>query len=345
MTQVYKRVLPAVYEEIRDWEDMANRIPNEELRKQALASICTKTFHCEGGAVYALLAGEKFNNSISFIVAYQTISDYLDNLCDRSTSQDPADFAALHEAMIDALSPYKDVSNKNYYRLREDQDDGGYLVALVQTCQIILKEMNDYEKISETVCLFATHYSNLQIHKHVKVEERVPRLEKWFAQYENEYPYLRWYEFGASSGSTLGIFCLVSYALSENLQFNVEKIKEAYFPWIQGLHIMLDYFIDQEEDRQGGDLNFCFYYKTEEEMEERLIHIATEAKRKSKALPDHHFHGLVARGLVGMYLADSKTKQSKKVLAQKKRLLKAGGAVSYFFYYNVLIYRKLKKGK
>jgi tetraprenyl-beta-curcumene synthase len=343
MMKVYKKVLPAVYEELRDWEDMAERIPNEELRTQALASICSKTFHCEGGAVYALLAGKKFHSSISFIVAYQTISDYLDNLCDRSTSLDPDDFSALHEAMIDALTPYKDVSNKNYYRLRDDQEDGGYLISLVQTCQLILKEIKEYEKISEVVCLFAAHYSNLQIHKHVKVEERLPRLEKWFAQYKEEYPTISWNEFAASSGSTLGIFCLVSYALAADDTFDVEKIKSAYFPWVQGLHIMLDYFIDQEEDREEGDLNFCFYYEDDEQLEERMIHIINQAKNRTTELADHHFHEMVAKGLVGMYLADSKRKQNKKVVSQSKRFLKVGGAVSYFFYYNVLAYRKLKK--
>ena len=65
-------------------------IPNPELRKQALASIEHKTFHCEGGAIMALMANEHYQEAIRFIVAYQTISDYLDNLCDRSTSQDPA---------------------------------------------------------------------------------------------------------------------------------------------------------------------------------------------------------------------------------------------------------------
>jgi len=52
-----------------------------------------------------LLAGEKYKEAIRFIVAYQTISDYLDNLCDRSTSSDPADFRALHESMLHALTP------------------------------------------------------------------------------------------------------------------------------------------------------------------------------------------------------------------------------------------------
>lgn len=41
-----------------------------------------------------------------------------------------------------------------------------------------------------------------------------------------------------------------------------EKIKAGYFPYIQGLHILLDYLIDQEEDKAGGDLNFCFIILT-----------------------------------------------------------------------------------
>ena len=52
----------------------------------------------------ALMANEQYREAIRFIVAYQTISDYLDNLCDRSTSLDPKDFSALHEAMKDALT-------------------------------------------------------------------------------------------------------------------------------------------------------------------------------------------------------------------------------------------------
>lgn len=61
---------------------------NDELHNQAIASIEHKTFHCEGGGILALLANEHREDCIRFIVAYQTISDYLDNLCDRSTSLD-----------------------------------------------------------------------------------------------------------------------------------------------------------------------------------------------------------------------------------------------------------------
>ncbi|MFP3361358.1 DUF2600 family protein, partial [Planococcus sp. SIMBA_143] len=79
-------VFPIVHQELNGWKKRAEEIPNQELRNQALASIEHKTFHCEGGAILSLLALDKKPETIRFIVAYQTISDYLDNLCDRSVS-------------------------------------------------------------------------------------------------------------------------------------------------------------------------------------------------------------------------------------------------------------------
>src|SRR3954449_3525695 len=103
MSKTYRKIFPCVHKELSYWKTRAEGIPNPELRIQALASIEHKTFHCEGGAILALTAKGDYQKAIKFIVAYQTISDYLDNLCDRSTSLDPADFAALHESMSDAL--------------------------------------------------------------------------------------------------------------------------------------------------------------------------------------------------------------------------------------------------
>ena len=92
MFSAYKKILPQVRRELKMWRSKANRIPDEELKTQALDSMNAKGFHCQGGAIYALLAGANWKKAIRFIVAYQTISDYLDNLCDRSTSLDPDDF-------------------------------------------------------------------------------------------------------------------------------------------------------------------------------------------------------------------------------------------------------------
>ncbi|QED49040.1 tetraprenyl-beta-curcumene synthase family protein [Cytobacillus dafuensis] len=342
MSKVYRKVLPLVHKELDFWRKRAEAIPDPELKKQALASIKHKTFHCEGGSIMALMAKDNYRKAIKFIVAYQTISDYLDNLCDRSTSLDPEDFAALHESMTDALSI--DATSKNYYRLRSEQDDGNYLADLAATCRGVLSELGNYEEIKDQLMELCSYYCDLQIHKHVKVEERVPRLQDWFDENKEQIPDMEWYEFSACSGSTLGIFCLVSYAMRNDFQQDdAINIRNGYFPYIQGLHILLDYFIDQEEDRVGGDLNFCFYYENEEKLFDRLRHFVVEADKHTDRLPHKRFHQLINRGLLGIYLSDEKVRKQKNVKKLARGMIKTGGMVSYFFYWNGRAYRTMQK--
>lgn len=342
MNQVYRNVLPDVHVLLNYWKKRATEIPNEELKSQALSSIAHKTFHCEGGAIMALTAYVKKDTAIEFIVAYQTISDYLDNLCDRSVSLDPADFAALHESMEDALTV--DAPPRDYYRFRDDQNDGGYLVELMQTCQSVLKNMPNYKFIKPKLLELCRYYCDLQIHKHVKKEEREERLIALYKKVQHKFPEMTWYEFSACSGSTLGIFCLVSYALRSDFEERyVTMIERGYFPYIQGLHILLDYFIDQDEDRAGGDLNFCFYYENEEEIFQRLLYFLREADRYTRELPDQKFHKMIIRGLLGIYLSDQKVNEQKAVKKHAKQVMSQGGSISRFFYWNGRVYRKYQQ--
>ncbi|WP_066327787.1 tetraprenyl-beta-curcumene synthase family protein [Anoxybacteroides amylolyticum] len=342
MKNVYRDVFPIVHRELEFWRKKAEKIPDAELRKQALASMNTKAFHCEGGAILALLAEANREECIRFIVAYQTISDYLDNLCDRSTSLDPLDFRALHDSMPDALCI--DAVPTNYYRYRSEQNDGGYLHELVYTCQDVLKKVPHYDTIAPLLKELAGYYCDLQVHKHVKQEERIPRLTQWFAQHQNSLPPMEWYEFSACSGSTLGIFCLVAYAFNESFSKEMaRRVRDGYFPYIQGLHILLDYFIDQEEDRLGGDLNFCFYYPNDIVLLERLCHFIEEAERRLLELPHGAFHRLIHRGLLGLYLSDEKARAHPNMRRLAKQLLRAGGSISRFFYWNGRMYRAWQK--
>lgn len=339
-TKTILKVQPVTHSCLRDWKKRAQNIPDPELRRQALASIEAKTFHCEGGSLYGLLAGLHYKDAIQFIVAYQTISDYLDNLCDRSTSQDPEDFRALHESMMHALTP--DAPLAAYYRFRQEQNDGGYLAALVQTCQTVLSRLPNYQLGAAALKELAGIYVDLQVHKHVRKDERVPRLQAWFAGQERDLPPMAWYEFAACAGSTLGIFCLVSQLFQPATKGDlVARIKRAYFPWVQGLHILLDYLIDQEEDRTGLDLNFCSYYETSEHLSCRLSHFYRQAQTSVASLPNAGFHQLITRGLLSIYLADYKVARQKDVRAISKKLLRLGGSEAFFFYLHCWVYRRL----
>nr|WP_205137661.1 tetraprenyl-beta-curcumene synthase family protein [Virgibacillus halotolerans] len=343
MSIVYRKIFPEVNNELTYWKSRAEEIPNKELRGQALASIETKRFHCQGGGVYALLAGKRWKEAVRFIVAYQTISDYLDNLCDRSTSMDPADFSLLHQAMNDALTP--DSKLQNYYLLREDQEDGNYLADLVQTCQATLGELDEYGTFQNDLLQLEGMYKDLQVHKHVKVAERVPRLTNWFNDHKQVVPTLSWYEFSAAAGSTLGIFCLVCYALGGRIMDGLtEKVYQSYFPYVQGLHILLDYYIDQQEDMLEADLNFCSYYPTQQKMQERLLFFIEKANKQVQKLPDSGFHEMVIKGLVGLYLGDAKVNHIEGSHEMKKEMLKISGYKARFFHWNTKFYYKIKPG-
>ncbi|MCA1023960.1 tetraprenyl-beta-curcumene synthase family protein [Halobacillus litoralis] len=342
--EVYRNVFPRVHKELAYWKDAAARIPDEELRTQALASIQEKTFHCEGGSIYSVLAGDNPGPAVRFIVAYQTISDYLDNLCDRSTSMDPNDFEMLHTSMADALTPGNPC--RDYYYYRNEKDDGGYLHDLVKTCQEVLSQADGYRFVHNRALRLGRLYCDLQVHKHVIEEERIPRLQQWFEHHQTDWPELKWYEFSACTGSTLGIFCLVSYALGNKMDEELAgMIEESYFPFMQGLHILLDYYIDQEEDEREGDLNFCSYYDHQEQMKGRFEYFVRKTDEEVQKLPDRAFHQMIHKGLVGMYLADRKVGRLSNARSFVKDMLKISGRKTAFFYFNTKMYHKLKPGR
>ena len=342
-TQAYQEVRPEVQEHLRRWKVRAQRIPSPDLRAQALASLDHKAFHSAGGSIYGVLAGDRQPEAIRFIVAYQTISDYLDNLCDRSTSLDPDDFRLLHTSMLHALTP--GAAPDNYYRLREEQDDAGYLSRLVATCQEVLQDLADYDAIAPHLHDLADYYFALQVYKHVRADEREALMRAWFAEHEQSLPPMTWYEFSACSGSTLGIFALVAYACRGDCTASLARaIRDAHFPWVQGLHILLDYLIDQDEDRKGGDLNFCSYYPDRQEMMTRLSFFYRQANVSVSVLPNAAFHRLINQGLLGIYCSDPKVRAQAKVGRAARELVLQGGVPARFFYSGCRLYRRMAAG-
>ncbi|WP_373280686.1 tetraprenyl-beta-curcumene synthase family protein [Paenibacillus pini] len=339
MSRVYKHILPEVRKELDGWRQAASEIPDAELRKQALASIETKQFHCEGGGIYAAVELPYRLILTKLIVAYQTISDYLDNLCDRSTSMDPDDFRLLHKSMLDAVDP--GAVPVNYYALREEQDDGGYLHALVTTCQSCIRQLPGYKAAMPYVQDLAGLYTDLQVYKHIKPELREPALLEWWELHRNRTPHLQWNEFAAATGSTLGVFMFFLAATDRHLDdANAARIHAAYFPHVCCLHIMLDYLIDQEEDRLGGDLNFCNYYDSAEVMLDRISSIVESARKDVAMIPSTSFHRMIIEGLLAIYLSDPKVSEQQEVRAASKRLMKGSPLTRLFFFFNSRWIRK-----
>jgi tetraprenyl-beta-curcumene synthase len=299
-------VLAAVDAELRVWRARAEAIPDGELRRQALASLTHKRFHCEGGSVFAAASAPAARPAVvRAIVALQTVSDYLDNLSDRSPQGGEADLRRLHAAFTDALAPRRCPTPGSYYDLHPHGRDGGYLAALVAACRAALASLPAWDAAEAAAGALAARYVVLQSLKHLDAAERGARLRDWAAGLAA--PGLRWYEAAAACGSTLGIFALMAAASRPGCDpAAAAAVAAAYFPWPSALHILLDYLIDLDEDRHGGDFNFVACYPSPAEARSRLRAIQVQARRAVAALPDARFHRLVVAGLPALYLADPK---------------------------------------
>jgi len=67
---------------------------------------------------------------------------------------------------------------------------------------------------------------------------------------------------------------------------------------------LLDYFIDQAEDLESGDLNFVSYYDSMQDAAAALNRFTCMSLEKAEALFSSWIHTAVVRGLLAMYLSD-----------------------------------------
>jgi len=243
--------------------------------------------------------------------------------------------------MTDALDP--EAIPQNYYAFYPFTDDGGYLTKLVTTCQEKIRNLPSYQLVKADLLKLAGLYSDLQTYKHLDPSTREQKMIDWISQHHNPSSQITAWEFAAATGSTLGMFMLCAAASDKNLTAStVANISIAYFPWINGLHILLDYFIDAGEDQANGDLNFVAYYTDQSHMLSRLTLFTKQALLEAQTLPQPLFHKTVVQGLLAMYLSDPKTNPAKEQVI-KKSLLKTAGWYTTFMYMLCKLLRFKKK--
>jgi len=332
--------LPLVEFELKRWEKYLQHIPSSFLARQGLESIRDKKFHCQGGSIFAVKSVRNVPAMVRFIVAFQTISDYLDNLCDRGGVYSEQSFASLHESMLDVFD-MKEMYEKDYYRDYPYSKDGNYLNRLVQNCWNESHKIKNVSFVRQELLYFTELYTKLQTYKHLSSDRRKKVLIDWFQEHRESYPDLYWWEFSAASGSTLLIFALLSLSQQEKNEATKEQLLKAYFPWICGLHILLDYLIDQEEDNEEHELNFVSFYQNSSELKKRLLFFVQKAFEEAAKLPDKEFHFTVIEGLLALYLSDEKV-DKQNLIEVREELLSAGTVKANKFYKLCKTFRQWK---
>ncbi|HEY9062897.1 MAG TPA: tetraprenyl-beta-curcumene synthase family protein [Pseudobacteroides sp.] len=331
ITRYVYRVFPLVNKELHKIAGLCINSKDRILSDLALRSIQKKKFHAQGGSVYALYPKAHMDETVKFIVSFQTISDYLDNLCDSAGIYDEKAFRQLHYAMQDAVTLGS--KNSDYYRFYPYKEDNGYLNALVDRCKKQIAKLPSYDLIKEPLKKQVELYSDLQSLKHLSVNTREKKLQSWSIGYLPQYKEISTWEFSAATGSTLNIFLHFASAWDRHLtKEDVRSNEKAYFPWINGLHILLDYYIDYAEDIETNELNFTSYYNDQKECEKRLMYFTDSSLNACAGLKYPEFHTTIVKGLLAMYLSDPKAYKGFNRFTSKSILRNSGRTNTYFYH-------------
>jgi tetraprenyl-beta-curcumene synthase len=298
-------VFPAARSAQRRLLARAEAIPDPLLRADALASHRDKGSNSEGLAALAVLAPSAKRAELArSLVAYQLMLDYLDGVSERPTPDPLANGLHLHRAFEVALDP--DASQVDYYAHAPANEDGGYLLELIETCRAPLRELPSYEAARVPLLRQAHLCCESQALNHalrfVAVDQQ---LDEWAARTAAQAglePGFEWWELiAASAASSLCVGALLALAATPGAtEADARRVESAYFPWASGLNALLDSLVDLDEDPEGA--SHLRRYESHEHAAERLAAIASGARERVSALPDGDLHEAILAAMGALYL-------------------------------------------
>ena len=302
MVRYWLEIHPMMRSDLDGWRERATAIPDATLRADALATLAGERLNTAGAALFATLAGAADPALLRALIAFQVTWDYVDTLSERPATDPIANGAQLHAALVDALTPGGE--RADWYRLHAQEDDGGYLAALVDACRDGCATLPRYEAVGE-VARSEARRAAVQGINHSPEVGREAAMRRWAARQAHAGD-TRWFELAAAASSSLAIHALLVAAADRATTPAVaEQIGAAYFPWICALSTLLDSLVDQADDARSGDISFVALYRSRAEALWRLRSIAARAFAEARRLPSGEQHAVLVAGMVAMYLSKS----------------------------------------
>ncbi len=317
----------------------AHAIRDPLARKDALDSLTIKRDHAHGAALFSVLPRKKNRQLLRLLVAYQTLWDYLDTVSERCLRAGEPD--ERHRALVDALDSTARVSS---YGLESDYNDGGYLHALVKSCQANCGMLPSYAVVRPFV-LAGVARCAVQSLNHDPIPERRERaLKRWADFTLPNADALMWFEKTAAASAYLP-HPLLALACDANVSIAaVTRTEAAYFPWVSLAIAMLDSYVDQADDRRTASHSYVAYYGQGANATNRIAEIVRRATCEMTTLSAGSRHTIVVAAMVAMYLS-KKEARATEMQAATRQLLKAGGLMSEILMPQVRVWRVVREGQ
>jgi tetraprenyl-beta-curcumene synthase len=295
-------VFPRVCLHIARWRRLARRIPDPVLRDLALAALGEKRGNIEGAAAFAAFAPRaRRGEAVRAASAFQAAYNLLDMLGEQPSADPVRDGERLHNALLFALGSH--AVALDWYEHHPQREDGGYLNALLHECRAAFAALPAYEAAAPAARAAAQRIVAFQSLNLSEAQGDHSELERWARAATPPGTGLQWWETAAAAGSSLATHALIAAAAEASLDTaDAELLERAYFPWIGGLHSLLDNLIDKREDEAAGHRSLVEYYGPERAAQ-RMRWMAERARAVARELPHSRRHMVMLAAMIGNYLS------------------------------------------
>ncbi len=301
-------VLPRATREMAHWRARAATIPDPALRRLALDSLA-KRGNMEGAALFAVLSPRAHRGAaVRALVAFQAAYNLLDTLAEQPSADPIANARRLHQALPLAFDPT--AAQPDYYAGTPWSEDGGYLAATVDACRAALAELPSVAVVAEAAHAAAMNIVGFQSLNLTESQGGEEQLERWARERTPPGSGLRWWQTAAACGSSLPVHVLIALAAERSVdRGDLDATRNAYFPWIGGLHSLMDSLVDVAEDERLGQRNLLVGRTSAQDAAAQMGQLAERAREEAGALRRGGEHTVILTAMAAHYLHASDASQ------------------------------------
>jgi tetraprenyl-beta-curcumene synthase len=315
-----------VLREVELWRAHAAAIPDATIRGDALAALEHKRPNTDGAALLWTIPTHRSPKLLHLLVAYEIMGDFLDSTVERGAHMGVVNGRQLHLALVDAVDTTRPISD--YYRHHPWQDDGGYLVRLVEACRYGCAALPSYRNVRPLLIRAAMLAQVQGLNHEIDVVLRQAVLEVWAAREGNAGSGLDWYETAGAASAWLTVLALMAAAAEPApLSSEAYRVFLAYFPWIALAATLLDSYDDLLEDRSNSTNSYLARYGHFDLAVQRIDELVRRATREARLLHHGERHAVIVASMVALYLSKDSVRTAEMDLTSK-RLLRSGGLLA-----------------
>ena len=301
--------LRLVRRELAGWRARAEQIEDPMLREHAIGSLTRKRTLVDGAAFYWILPERRNAELLRLLVAFQVLADLLDELSERGS-----DSRDLMRAFADAVVLDTPAGEHDEYTM-----------ALIDACRSGCAALPGYPLIRGLLAAQARQAGALGLHHIADAEAREAALRRFADDEFNAAPEATWFEQTAGGASALTIIVLLSMAADpRTTERDLHAALAVYSPWVSALSMMLDSWVDQDDDRTSGHVSFVGYYEDRTAAIDRIAFLINRSLRDLATLPGGERHMLITAAMTAMFLSRDSA-HSDELAPGTRTMVAAGG--------------------